>query len=365
MFFRDAKKTARYKAEKASSADELAAQSGAVEPKGPPASLVDAAIPVMPKAHRYAAIALAISPDAKTLISAGEDGTKLWTLPEGELWATLPEATGSVKAVAISQDGKWLAAGVHAIRPEHKSSVRIWSLPSLKLHATLTGFGNTEYERPQLDVAFGPGGQLAVGELRGTTTLWKWPEGEWQAEPSDKVNTWKSAFSSDGMTLTVLSFEAGVSIWNLPDGTRRASIPGLTSFDILGGVAFGQDGKMLAAADQFENSVSIFTLPDGKPLAKLSGHTKLVNAIAFAPEGRRLATGSRDNTINIWELPEGKLITTLKAPGTALFGIKQVAFTPDGKIIIAADDDGCLYLWELGQPGRCAVLFDQDLQTKK
>jgi hypothetical protein len=365
MFFRDANKMARYNVEKASSADALAFPARVVEPKGPSARLVDAAIPAMPRAHRYGARALAIAPDGKTLVTAGEDGTKLWTLPEGELRAALPETKDTVTAVAISQDGKWLAAGVQAIRPEHKSSVQIWSLPDLKLHATLTGFGDAESLRPQLDVGFGPEGLLAVSEMRGKATLWKWPEGEWQAEPSDKVNAWKLAFSSDGATLNVLSFETGVSIWNLPEVTPRASLPELSSFDILGGVAFAPDGKMLAASGQSENSVSIWSLPDGKPLAKLSGHAKLVNAIAFAPEGRRIATGSRDNTVKIWELPEGKLIATLKAPGTALFGIKQLLFAPDGKSLVAADDEGFVFLWELGQMDRCSVLYDQDLQTKK
>src|SRR5262249_38221981 len=64
------------------------------------------------------------------------------------------------------------------------------------------------------------------------------------------------------------------------------------------------------------------------PLMELKGHTDWINQVVYSPDGKRLATASRDRTVKIWDAATGKEILTIKDnPGN----VWSVAFSPHGK----------------------------------
>ena len=65
-------------------------------------------------------------------------------------------------------------------------------------------------------------------------------------------------------------------------------------------VAWSPDGKILASASK-DKTVRLWTA-DGKALATLTDHTAVVRCVAWSPDGKTLATGSDDNTIKLWEI---------------------------------------------------------------
>jgi WD40 repeat protein len=106
--------------------------------------------------------------------------------------------------------------------------------------------------------------------------------------------------------------------------------------------------KMAAAQETTELA------PDfGSEPRVLSGHRKLVDSVAFSPDGRILASGSFDNTVKIWEPSTGKLIRTLKAPGNlhlsipGVVGIFAIAFSPDGHYLASAGWNNVLGIWQM------------------
>jgi WD40 repeat protein len=74
----------------------------------------------------------------------------------------------------------------------------------------------------------------------------------------------------------------------------------------------------------------------------LSGHTKAVNMLAFAPNRRILATGSDDNTLKLWDASSGLLLTTLTGHEGNIYDLK---FSPDGKTLGSLSDDQKPRLW--------------------
>ncbi|NUK78006.1 helix-turn-helix domain-containing protein [Streptomyces lunaelactis] len=86
--------------------------------------------------------------------------------------------------------------------------------------------------------------------------------------------------------------------------------------------------------------------------ARLGGHSGPVNAVAFAPGNRSLATASSDGTVTLRRVADRRTIATFTVPGR----VRSVAVSPDGRTLAATSTDGPVRLWDTGDHGAQAVL---------
>ena len=150
--------------------------------------------------------------------------------------------------------------------------------------------------------------------------------------------------------------------WLIDDGLRtllnapvyKAILEGQNSF--VRSVTFSPNGQRLASGSS-DRTIRLWDVnnPTASPTI-LEGHEDSVLSVAFSPDGQRLASGSDDHTIRLWD------VTEPSTPPIILEGhdsfVWSVAFSPDGQRLASGSDDRTIRLWDVTEPNVPPTLLE-------
>ena len=310
----------------------------------------------------------------------GPGAVRLWDARTGRLLRRLGDPADQIMAVAISSDGKRVAAG--GGRPDGKGVVHVrraaggTPLSSARDHAaevlavafapdgsslaSAGADGLIQLRDPQTgsvsrtlpghvggatSLAFSAdGAALACGGGDGTTSLWEIHTGR-------RVRTFRPAYSQAGtikrdrpMTSIALSRD-GVTLATCTAGVNQTFAEPVRLWDVRTGelkhefshttikgrpMALSPDGAVLATGGK---SVRLWDARTGKPLRELVGHLKRTQSITFSADSRLLVSGGSYGTTNAWEVGTGRHLVTLFAFPERRGGTIEeewLAYHPDG-----------------------------------
>jgi WD40 repeat protein len=253
--------------------------------------------------------------------------------------ATLSGHTGGVRAVAFSPSGTHVASG------GADGIVKVWDRRTLREALTLRGHAaavNT--------VAFSPDGQrLASGSADGIVRVWDAASGEEVA-----------AFRGHTAGVGGLAFDptrghlATTERGNLPGGELKLWDPGQGKAlvtkaweTLIGAVAFSPDGRRLAGAG-LDSTVTVWDAATLEPVVTIQGQPERGlgewTSVAYSADGRQLAAGSAAGRVRVWDVATGKeILNVLTAAQTA---VSSLAFSgPHGPILAAASADNTVQGW--------------------
>jgi WD40 repeat protein len=258
---------------------------------------------------------MALAPDGKTAASVGGNSwTQFWDVSTGKETRRIEwKQGGGGRIAAYSPDNRWVAT------VQDHGVLHLWESPSGRHLVELVlgrDFASSLGFSPDSTVLAVGGASNKYGRSEETSSdsviaLWRW----------------------NGTTLQPL-WEAK------PD--HEAPIKGPRSQGIKS-LAFSPDGKYVATGGLNNNIIRIWNVVGGKEVRQIKASGAQVGALAFAPNGKILASGCEDGVVVFWDPESGAKLRETKQPGE----VRTLAFSPEGKIL--AVGGGPEYGWNKGK----------------
>ncbi len=341
--------------------------------------------------HTEGVTCLAVSSDNSWVVSGSWDQKiRIFDLNSGECKGILEGHKGTLNCLAISSDNKWIISG------SEDKTVRVWDVESKKCFHVLEGH--------KVDVtclSLIPGSPFLVsGSWDRTLRIWHLYSGKCISVlegHTDLVNT--IAVSPNGSFIVSGGDDPLVRIWTdlTTDICPILEEPRLSyllqsprsrqaNFEIQRKVEKCikqaeeklKDDKTQEALEiyrtvqnqqGFHNNTKVLNAiykaaKQGKFPKKgvrevwkykiLEGHTGPITCLAIAPSQECFVSGSKDGTLKIWNLKEGKCISTLEGHSSE---VSCVDISPNGRFVVSGGHDKMLRLWEW-ETGRCIYAME-------
>jgi WD40 repeat protein len=318
--------------------------------------------------HRGAVYAVALSPNASLVVTAGADATaRLWDAATGVELAVLRGHSGQVYSATFAPSGAFvLTAG-------EDGTARLWDATRLDVLGEVSS-GTQGTAR----VAFTADGRRIVA------ANWVGAIGRWDVEGLEFVDQWSRededpydiAFSRDGSRVitgsryprSIRPFRDGTTedsdarVWDVATGALVAELEGHEG--PVHHVALSEDGEQAATAvgrlvpsraaenAEAEYPVRIWRPGTATPLHVLKGHTQRITSLEFAADGRLLYSASEDGTARAWSTADGSAQLLLQADGPLVHAIPSA----DGRTVLTSGVDGSAVLWDVSTESRRALL---------
>ena len=257
------------------------------------------------QAHKGPATAVKFAGAGKSVVTAGEDfQVVLWALKGLEKQLALAGATLPVRALSVSKDGAFIAAG------GDDKQLRIWNAEDGKpvaVEPTPAAITSLTWSPSGTKILAGGADNIARTYGRevpaGGKNLPLLQEGL-----GHTAAVTAGAFTADERALYTVSVDRTWKRWLSAGASPAFKLAGHKAQ--IYGMDFTPDGKLLASASG-DKTVQIWNVADGKPTVKCEGHTGQVYAVSFTPNGAMLASAGADKVIRLWKL-DGTLIKELK-----------------------------------------------------
>ena len=281
---------------------------------------------------------VALSMDGRILAAGTANGEiRLWNTASAAPIQTLQGHTEWVRSVAFSPKQNIIASA------SEDQAVRLWDANTGQCLNVLHGHTSRVYS-----VAFSPDGNIvASGSDDQTIRLWDVDTGEcFKILHGNGSRVYSVIFSPNGDTVAAGSEDRTIQLWDANTGECFKILQGHTNR--VRSVAFSPDRNTLASSSE-DQTVRLWDATTGECFKILQGHTNRIWSVAFSPDCSKVASGSEDQSIRVWDTSTGECLQTLQKHGGR---VHSVAFGPDGSTIASGSDGQIVRLWDVNT-GEC------------
>jgi WD40 repeat protein len=281
----------------------------------------------------------ALTPGAGVVALTGDDAARIWHVAAKKV-VSLP---GTCDEIAISSDGRLVAT---AHEDEEDGIVRLWDAHTGKPIAQVRGRLSRSAGR-----AFSRDGNLLVTpDEDNTAVVWNTRTGDSLAVlrgHRESVNS--AAFDPSGTYVVTASDDGDARLWALSGARLRAV---LADAGNVRAIVFSPKGDAVITAG--EHAVLVWDVRRAQVTSRLAGNSRLISAVAFSGDGRRVITGGADSPARVWDAATGAPVATLSTGPVTL-----VALNPDGQRALTTSGNNAV-VWDTSQQRTVSTLSGHD-----
>ncbi|MGE0609242.1 MAG: protein kinase [Pirellulales bacterium] len=280
--------------------------------------------------HNHNVSSVSFRPDGDQFATAGRDGALiLWETASGRIVKQLGCAARGLCGVAWTPDGKGISAG------GDDGNVYVWDQESGQPRVFAGHTAGIQSLR------FTPDGGLLVSASNDQTArIWDVASGAAVRVLEGHTNKiFDMALSPSGLQNATGGHDGKLKLWDTMTGQPQAELS-IFNFPRL---CYSPDGSQLLTPGMGFD-VSVIKIADNSMTSSFAnGHDQGVSTIAYSPDGQRIATGSYDKSVRIWDVETGQQCLVLPATGP----VYCLAFSPNGRWLVAGCDNSTL-IWDSG-----------------
>lgn len=265
------------------------------------------------------------SPDERLIASCSDDEVRLFESSTGRLVHILEGHTSVINSISFSPDGLLIASS------SDDKTIKIWDVRTAKLLYT---FIDTSWV---FSIEFSKDSKRVLSASLDSVKIWDIRSGNViQAHSGERVAT----YSPDG-GLVASVYKNMIKVWNPQTGSNVLHIEGHDN--TINSLAFSPNGKQLCSSAS--GDIKVWDLSSAECLRTIVSHEMTtVTSVSYRDDGRAIISSSRDGTIRIWNVNNGKE-TWKKNVDTDY--VWQAQFDKSAKRVLAALSDGKIIIYDL------------------
>lgn len=295
-----------------------------------------------PKGHTKEISLFVLSKDGRLAVTGDEDENDyIWDMKNGTLVREIgkPEAIRlNVVAAAFSPEGSqllWARRG--------KIMPVLWDVESGRRIGVLSS-REKGHKATIISTAYSSDGRyIATGDSQGVVVIWN--RADRSVVRRIKAHSGEArflVFIPGKNELATAGDDGAVRLWGTTGTEALATLLEPSDYAVTDMIC-SSDGQLLYAAIE-DMTIKGWTVPLRRLRGTLDFNNRLINSIALSPDGDYMAIAEEDESVQLWDIHEGKTLWQAELDGSAT----QVLFSPDGKRLYSTGGDNWIREWDTG-----------------